>query len=247
MKNKFLSVTVSALAVYTLVSSHKIDEPKGQDSGFAVVEVFTSEGCASCLPTDNFMDNLQMEAERNHRNIYVLNYHVDSWNTQGWTDPYSNKTFTDHRSDYSGKFTTTPATPATQVVINGTTAVTGYDSSTVATTIKKELCHKPKTTMQLLKNGSTLVYKIHCVPNGRTAYLAYVEKNISSVVTAGENSGKTLYHTGVVKSYQSVGSNREGEISIPQEYLNAKGKYAAVIYLQDTSTKEIEAAGEVCW
>ncbi len=54
-----------------------------QQAGFAVVELFTSEGCSSCPPADKAVEALLQE----HNNtVYVLGYHVDYWDNLGWKD-----------------------------------------------------------------------------------------------------------------------------------------------------------------
>src|SRR5215831_4040250 len=58
-------------------------------AGFAVVELFTSEGCSSCPPADDVLRELAQEASRTGERVYPLAFHVDYWNGLGWPDPYS--------------------------------------------------------------------------------------------------------------------------------------------------------------
>src|SRR5215471_19253749 len=46
---------------------------------FAVVELFTSEGCSSCPPAESLLGDLKSYATSNDKNIYVLEFHVDYW------------------------------------------------------------------------------------------------------------------------------------------------------------------------
>ena len=55
-------------------------------SGFAVVELFTSEGCSSYPPADKLVSEIVSEKQDN---IFVLTYHVDYWNRLGWKDVFS--------------------------------------------------------------------------------------------------------------------------------------------------------------
>src|ERR1044072_6686751 len=43
--------------------------------GFAVVELFTSEGCSSCPPADKFLEELQKD--NGNKEIYLLAFHVE--------------------------------------------------------------------------------------------------------------------------------------------------------------------------
>jgi hypothetical protein len=58
-------------------------------ASFAVVELFTSEGCSSCPPADLVLAELADDAKKNGRRIFPLEFHVDYWNYLGWKDPFT--------------------------------------------------------------------------------------------------------------------------------------------------------------
>ena len=68
---------------------------------FAVVELFTSEGCHSCPPAEKVMADIKQNAEKNHKNIFCLEYHVDYWNRLGSKDPYSSFQYTNRQKNYT--------------------------------------------------------------------------------------------------------------------------------------------------
>lgn len=61
-----------------------------------VVELYTSEGCSSCPPADDWLRKLGASLERDF-NAVLLAFHVDYWNYLGWPDPYSKPEFTDRQ------------------------------------------------------------------------------------------------------------------------------------------------------
>src|SRR4051812_49377557 len=67
-------------------------------NGFAVVELFTSEGCSSCPPADKAVAKLLKE---NNNNVYVLAYHVDYWDNLGWKDMFSSAIYTQTQRAYA--------------------------------------------------------------------------------------------------------------------------------------------------
>ena len=83
-KNTVLLISMGILALVILLVAFKnikgnqtvkVPPSNGGDKGFAVVELFTSEGCSSCPPADELIAILQKQ--NTQRPIYVLAYHVD--------------------------------------------------------------------------------------------------------------------------------------------------------------------------
>lgn len=66
--------------VTTSCKAEKKSEPVN-GKGFAVLELFTSEGCSSCPPADALLARIQKEA--GDKPVYILAYHVDYWNRLG--------------------------------------------------------------------------------------------------------------------------------------------------------------------
>lgn len=60
----------------TKVKQHINDGKKG----FAVVELFTSEGCSSCAAADDAIAKL---LAKSNPNVFILSFHVDYWNRLG--------------------------------------------------------------------------------------------------------------------------------------------------------------------
>jgi len=57
-------------------------------ASFAVVELFTLEGCSSCPTADWVLAELADDAKKNGRRIFPLAFHVDYWNYLGRKDPF---------------------------------------------------------------------------------------------------------------------------------------------------------------
>src|SRR5690349_21565913 len=69
------------------------------NKGFAVVELFTSEGCSSCPPADALVEKIQQDNFNSQ--IYILAYHVDYWNHQGWKDRFSDREYSNRQRQYA--------------------------------------------------------------------------------------------------------------------------------------------------
>jgi len=78
---------LTVICVFQMFLANNILAAEPATASFAVVELFTSEGCSSCPPADKVLGELADDAKKNGRRIFPLAFHVDYWNYLGWKDP----------------------------------------------------------------------------------------------------------------------------------------------------------------
>ena len=61
-----------------------------------VVELFSSQGCSSCPPADEYLVELAQK-----RDIIALGWHVDYWDYIGWEDVFAHPAFTERQKAYA--------------------------------------------------------------------------------------------------------------------------------------------------
>ncbi|MGI9103170.1 MAG: DUF1223 domain-containing protein [Terriglobales bacterium] len=207
-----------------------------------VVELFTSEGCSSCPPADALLMQLDRRSE-----IIALGEHVDYWDALGWKDRFSSRQFTDRQERYAGHFSLQgPYTP--QLVINGHYEIVGNDVSGVSSLLdkaQKQHAAGPAISLQPGAKGA-LEVRISPTPRPQDVILAITESNLTTEVGRGENHGRTLRHTAVVRELRVLGrTSAKDFIASPQIALKPDWRpenLGAVVFLQDPSTLEISAA-----
>ncbi|WP_345211415.1 DUF1223 domain-containing protein [Mucilaginibacter gynuensis] len=213
--------------------------------GFAVLELFTSEGCSSCPPADELLARIQQEA--GNKPVYVLAYHVDYWNRQGWKDVFSNALFSKRQYQYSRQFTGQVYTP--QVIVNGKAEFVGSDENAANSAIKSAL-NTPVAQDIVLKSDLSagkikIDYQLKSKANGDQLLLAVVEKHAVSKVTKGENEGRTLHHAQIVRNLYTfdlkTGDSGSAQIDLPVAF-NATD-WEIVGFLQNADTGVISAVG----
>ncbi len=171
----------------------------------AVLELYTSEGCNSCPPTDRWVSSLRTRNLVNER-VIPLAFHVDYWNYIGWNDPYSDKKYSDRqRTASSRQGSSVIYTP--QLVLNGKD-LRGQQHGDFAGMLGKINQNMPEATISLMLNRAD---PAHYEVSGNVAvanpdhhqhaeaYVALIENNLVSDVKAGENRGVTLHHDFVVR------------------------------------------------
>jgi hypothetical protein len=220
-------------------------------AGFAVVELFTSEGCSSCPPADELLGEYVKKADAEHLAIYPLSFHVDYWNSLGWQDPFSTAQFTDRQNGYVYSMRlSSPYTP--EVVVNGNTEAVGSDRDKVSALVSAGLSAPAAPSISLDKpwvNGSTVRVTVHSsssedsVDAKRVINIALVQHVASTSVQRGENSGRTLHHWNVVRAFKQISesSMRMVSFDLPED-LRDPSSFSVIAYLQDRETLKILAA-----
>lgn len=180
--------------------------PDDEGKSLTVLELFTSEGCSSCPAADRLATRLQQEYTDK---LIVLEFHVDYWDRLGWKDPFSKAAFSRRQRNYGDKFNLTSIyTP--QAVINGKFEAVGSDEEKLTRLINHAV---NKSSINLLEAKVTAVenYTLHIKweyggPNNATINFALVQKQAVSNVNAGENRGRKLAHSNIVREFISVNS-----------------------------------------
>lgn len=216
------------------------------DQGFAVVELFTSQGCSSCPSADENLAAITKQAERDGKKVITLSFHVDYWNYLGWKDPYSTAEATKRQRLYAGvhgsKQVYTP-----QMVVNGTTELLGSSSEKSKVAIQAAIKKRPRSSLRLSTktegNKIEVLWKVDGLQPADIVNLALVQNQVEDRVDTGENGGRTLKHVNVVRDFQVVNSAKEKDslsLTIP-EGVQARDLHV-VAYLQSPTDANIHAA-----
>jgi hypothetical protein len=231
----------TSLAVATLLILSQIVSAQ---KPFAIVELFTSEGCSSCPPADNLLSSIKEQAEKSHENIITLAYHVDYWNKLGWKDPYGKYQYTVRQENYSRVLAEKEMfTP--EAVVNGKLSCIGSRREELDANIKKGLSGVPKISVTIKKDSVIrdsvfLSYTISAQDADFVLRIALTEDGLSSNVTAGENNGKVLKHDSVVRLFNSVDKpGNSGNVIMPYNVFPGKGKRHIVAFVQRKKSMEI--------
>jgi len=180
---------------------------------FALVELFTSEGCSSCPPAEDILADVV--AQNADRRVFPIAWHVDYWNYLGWPDPYSSSRYTDRQGDYAQAAGSNQlVTP--QFVINADNKT--FNQSVVFSNIETSLGVQMSASVTLwldqVEPSLIVQYRVADAPPDAHLNLVLVEGGIFSEVTAGENHGKTLYHAATVRSWITFIPPGDGQMEV---------------------------------
>ncbi|TNE48464.1 MAG: DUF1223 domain-containing protein [Deltaproteobacteria bacterium] len=216
---------------------------------FAVLELFTSEGCSSCPPADDIARQLAKRARTHNLNIFTLVYHVDYWNGLGWRDRFSQRKFTVRQNRYARSLRTRSIyTP--QLIVNGVRHGVGSRPRTVQRILQAGLRDKPSWNVALClrsqsKKAITLGYRLQGRPSPwLRLQVSLVEWGLQSRVTRGENAGRTLKNANVVREFKSLSARKalRGVTTLSMKRVQRRSKSAAIAFVQDLRTMRVLGA-----
>ncbi|WP_378175319.1 DUF1223 domain-containing protein [Aquimarina sp. SS2-1] len=207
---------------------------QSDDKSVVVMELFTSQGCSSCPPADELLEEIKNSYENN--NVFVLSYHVDYWNRLGWKDPFSTEAFSDYQRVYARQFNSRSIyTP--QLVINGSEHFTGSNRAKAFAAIEKYTQSGKSNTIKIsdLKkdnNKIVLAYDVNGEDFNQITIALVVAKRITEI-GRGENRNRTLTNANIVANRLILQQKtRLVELSIP-DWVNASDELTIIAYTQN--------------
>lgn len=201
-----------------------------------VLELYTSQGCDSCPPAD---DVLSKFAER--ANVIALTMPVDIWDYLGWKDTLATEKNSERQRVYA-KTRGDGAIYTPQIIVNGMIGVMGSDARAVEQAISttNQALYGARIPIRFWHDRNTLKVEAGAAPAGHrhkeaTVWFAVVQKRAEVPIEQGENKGKTIVYTNVVREMLPVGSwNGEAlSLQLTRTAVMRPETDAAVVLLQE--------------
>jgi hypothetical protein len=184
-----------------------------EQKGFAVVELFTSEGCSSCPAADAAVARL---VAKNQEQVYVLSYHVDYWNNLGWKDSFSKAEYSQRQRNYASRFNINSIyTP--QIVVNGSSEFVGSNETRLKDNVTESRQQAMLSNLSINTTKTEKEISVDYSISGDEEVLlniALVQPEATTEVKRGENSGRKLHHVNIVRSLQTIAAKGKGTASV---------------------------------
>ena len=216
--------------------------------GFAVVELFTSEGCSSCPPADQALSQLVRRAEERKLPIYALEWHVDYWDYLGWKDPWDSKLATERQYAYARSLPSSVYTP--QAVVNGQVVASYAGDLGALQRTADSVAAQPgrgRVVLTAARVESASSVRVHAevadAPPGSALLLVEVEGDLSATPNAGENAGRSLVHSNVVRAAKMFPAS-SADLALPVPPAEPGTTRRVIALLQDSTTLHVFAAAQ---
>jgi hypothetical protein len=212
----------------------------------AVLELYTSQGCSSCPAADALLTRL---AQRN--DVIAVSLPVDYWDYLGWKDTLAQAKFSERQKAYA-KALGDGMVYTPQVIVNGAVHVNGSDEGKIAAAISKtsKTMARSHVPVQLTAVDGKVLVDIGAAPQGSTAkeatvWLAVISPSIEVPINRGENKGKTITYSNVVRDLIPIGmwSGKPMKVQLQRHSIaHAGAERCAVLVQQDKAGPIVGAA-----
>ena len=239
---RFFTILLALLTPLAAASAEPLatNEPAGPGQPMAapraVVELYTSQGCSSCPPADALLKKLSADPS-----IIALSLPVDYWNYLGWKDTFASPRNSERQRNYA-RARGDGAIYTPQAIINGEVHVNGASEADIEKAIKTTGAtvgpqHIPvrfwqeRNTLNFALGGEE---KGHA-PREATIWLGVVQTSGTVDITTGENEGKTLTYTNIVRELTPIGiwKGQPMQVQLPRAALMQAQVQKIVVLLQE--------------
>ena len=230
MRSRAILPLVVALAGLGALSKTRADDPPPTRRGHGstgeqkvvLLELFSSQGCSSCPPAEDFVRELAAKGFSRER-VVPATFHVDYWDRLGWKDPFSSDRWT-QRQRTVGVALKQESLYTPELVWDGR----GHGSSADAATkgLRSALSAPVRAKLELTAElgASRLVVHGTVAPGaqgkldaGLTVEVLLLEDDLTTEVPRGENGGRTLRETAIVRD-AAAASKLENDAREPVKF-----------------------------
>lgn len=182
-----------------------------------VVELFTSEGCSSCPPADAFLTELS----RSRADVLPLAFHVTYWDQLGWKDPYGLAAATARQARYGARFGDGSYTP--EMVVDGRKGLVGSERGEAETAIAAAAAAQSASPSLVVgQAGNTVSIRVGEGHGSARIVLVGYDSQHRTAVGRGENSGRSLTESNIVRSIRTVGQWTGAPVTLAIETQNGE-------------------------
>ena len=209
-----------------------------------VVELYTSEGCSSCPPADQWASGLKGLSASG--GAVVQAFHVGYWDYIGWVDRFAAPAYTNRQRDIAAR-------NSLRSIYTPQAVLDGKDWPRWG---GKPSNNEPAKATISLKQLGTDQFEASVTPLAAntpwSAYWTVTEHGHNSKVSSGENKGEFLKHDFVVRQLVQAGQYKAGETTAQKLQLRSIAatpghpRQINLVVLDDKTGKTLQAVSLQC-
>ena len=205
-----------------------------------VVELYTSQGCSSCLPADLFLAKL---ADR--KDVIALSLPITYWDMLGWKDTLASEANTRRQKAYAqamghgGVYTP-------QIIVDGVGDIVGSHEAAVETAIEAHDAdlHNVPVTLSATPHELRVLVGAGTERDDATIWMFQILAKATVAIHAGENEGRSMTYRNIVRDVKAVGMWKGQAVSLdlPRQDMMSEPHDAIAIVVQENGYGHIIGA-----
>jgi hypothetical protein len=214
--------------------------PRGAEPR-AVIELFTSQGCSSCPAADKLLSELQSDPS-----FIPLSLAIDYWDYLGWKDTLALPGHTNRQRYYSqmrgDREIYTP-----QAVINGVAQAIGSDLKQIESAVAQSYSNAGNAsplsvpvTVTVADDRLSVTIPARRDALGSEIWLCPMSAQVSVGIERGENRGRTITYTNVVRRWIKLGtwSGKSETFTVPVDAIKFDGIDTVAVIVQNGTAQQ---------
>ena len=174
-----------------------------EEPSVTVLELFTSQGCVGCVSAD-----AAIKAHRDRPGMLVLSWPVDYLDRFGWADTFAQPANTQHQKAYNKRLGKGGMVYTPEMIINGRLECVGNNKEVIRDKIEAARALKHLRISPAIK-GKPGSYNVR-LPATKIEAPIFIRavwylSDSTIEVTGGENEGKWLHLTNIVRHSTIIG------------------------------------------
>ena len=211
----------------------------------SLVELYTSQGCSSCPPADEWLSDLKRE-DQLFKKFIPLAFHVTYWNYIGWNDVFANSKNDDRQKKYSRDIWKRNSVYTPQFIIDTKEYRQWFRNKNLPTFSNK---YAGDLTVTLQKDNHLMIeyHNKNIKKKDVIIHIVLQGFDYSISIHRGENSNKKLKHDFVVlkhiKRDSLIQDNKlKYKLKLPFE-IRGNNRKALVVWISDKNYTQLQAVG----
>ena len=237
MKKIIWPVIVISSLITTNVNATDVVEHSSTEKQTVMIELFTSQGCSSCPPAEQWLNSYEGH-DKLWSEVIPIAFHVDYWDKLGWPDVFASKAYSArqyrHRRLNNIRSVYTPGIVVNGQEWRGWTRGNTFPESNESAGVLSFKANEKKLTVNYSRPATNVVLNV-----------ALLGVGLESKIDRGENRDKVLKQEFVALSHEVFpASNGSWSVSLPKDRKHDAKKYALAIWVSNvTDISPIQATG----
>ena len=230
------------LFINTLIAKDTILE--SGDEKVSIIELYTSQGCSSCPPADEWLSSLKDKKEL-FKTFIPMAFHITYWDFIGWKDVFATTLNDNRQKDYSTKVWKRNSVYTPQFVVNTKEYKQWFKGKPFP---KLDTSYAGNLNASLDKNQNLQVeyFNKNIKDKNVLINIAILGFDYKINIKRGENKSKVLEHDFVVLKYIKKESKiKDGNLNFKNKLydfdMNENKQYALVIWISDKKYNQLQA------